>query len=220
MSFFRCIVNVMILSLAVTAADAGSRVEAVGDKCILVDGRPFFPVGIYAASVDDFPKLADAGFNLVHTYGWEGISGHEWGKDIFAKGRASSSEPPADIHETENDQLYKTHRYFVYAQGYHIPIPRGKYRVALHFAIHTLPQALTIKRGGHDDQLSQQWGLDRYRIRALEKIMQTNTLTVRQRELISRDICRRSRILVQGYRKRGDEKQVYYYQKLLSAYQP
>jgi hypothetical protein len=58
MNFCRCIVNVMILSLAVTAADAGSPVEVVGDKCVLVDGEPFFPVGIYSASVDDFPKLA------------------------------------------------------------------------------------------------------------------------------------------------------------------
>ena len=81
MNFCRCIVNVTILSLAVTAADAGSPVEVVGDKCVLVDGKPFFPVGIYSASVDDFPKLADAGFNLVHTYGWEGISGHDWGRE-------------------------------------------------------------------------------------------------------------------------------------------
>ena len=81
MSLCRCIVKVIILSLAVTPADAGSRVEVVGDKCVLVDGRPFFPVGIYSARVDDFPKLADAGFNLVHTYGWEGISGHDWGRE-------------------------------------------------------------------------------------------------------------------------------------------
>jgi len=37
-----------------------------------VDGKPFFPIGIYSAGVADFPLLADSGFNLVHTYAWEG----------------------------------------------------------------------------------------------------------------------------------------------------
>ena len=81
MSCCQCIANVLILSVTAAAAETGSRVEVVGDKCVLVDGRRFFPVGIYSAGVDDFPKLADAGFNLVHTYGWEGISGHDWGKE-------------------------------------------------------------------------------------------------------------------------------------------
>ena len=80
MIYCKCVVYMAFLSLAATAADTGSRVEVVGDKCVLVDGKPFFPVGIYSADVDDFPKLAEAGFNLVHTYGWEGISGHNWGK--------------------------------------------------------------------------------------------------------------------------------------------
>ena len=81
MNYCQCMVNVVILSLSLTAGDTGSRVEVIGDKCVQVNGTPFFPVGIYSAGVDDFPKLADAGFNVVHTYGWEGRSGHDWGKE-------------------------------------------------------------------------------------------------------------------------------------------
>ncbi len=78
--FRQCVIHTAILLSFVTAADAGSRVEVVGDTCVLVDGKRFFPVGIYSAGVDDFPKLAEAGFNLVHTYHWEGVSGHDGGK--------------------------------------------------------------------------------------------------------------------------------------------
>ena len=79
---WRCYTLVVfaVLYPAVAWADPGSCVEVTGSQCVVVDGKRFFPVGIYSAGVDDFPELADAGFNLVHTYGWEGISGNDWGK--------------------------------------------------------------------------------------------------------------------------------------------
>ena len=80
MVLWQCIVYATISAPAVTTADPGSRVKVVGDSCVLVDGKRFFPVGIYSAGVEDFPKLAGAGFNLVQTYGWEGKSDHDWGK--------------------------------------------------------------------------------------------------------------------------------------------
>ena len=67
---WQCIVCVAILGAALAAADMGSRVALDGEQCVLVDGKRFFPVGIHSAGVEDFPKLAEAGFNLVHTYGW------------------------------------------------------------------------------------------------------------------------------------------------------
>ncbi len=72
----------LILLLAAFATASYAAVEVVGDKCVLVDGKPFFPVGIYGARTADFPMLAEAGFNLVHTYAWEGEatwdSGQKW----------------------------------------------------------------------------------------------------------------------------------------------
>lgn len=69
------------LAALATVAHGQSVVEMRGDNCPLVDGKPFFAVGIYSAGVDDFPLLAEAGFNLVHTYGWEGRGAHEWGRE-------------------------------------------------------------------------------------------------------------------------------------------
>jgi len=80
MIFRQCVIHAAILLLFVPVAAAGSRVEVVGDTCVLVDGKRFFPVGIYSAGLDDFPKLAEAGFNLVHAYHWEGTSNHNCGK--------------------------------------------------------------------------------------------------------------------------------------------
>lgn len=53
-----------------------------GGKCIKANGKPFFPIGVYSASTADFPSLAEAGFNVVHSYGWDHKSNAEvraWG---------------------------------------------------------------------------------------------------------------------------------------------
>ena len=43
-----------------------ASVQLTGQKCIRVNDRPFFPIGIYSASTADFPSFAEAGFNVVH----------------------------------------------------------------------------------------------------------------------------------------------------------
>lgn len=78
-------------------------------------------------------------------------------------------------------------------------------RIALHCPVHLIPQALVMKYGGHDDQLSRSiWGMDRFRIRALNKLLQAD-LTVSQRQSVTAMIQKKSRILAQGARKRGRE---------------
>lgn len=76
-------------------------------------------------------------------------------------------------------------------------------RAALRYEIHTLPDALIVKRGGHADQLSKQWGLDRYRIIALEKILKDPKLPDEYRPVVISEIERRSKIVSEGARKRG-----------------
>lgn len=75
-------------------------------------------------------------------------------------------------------------------------------RASLKYQIITLPEPLIIKRGGHADQLSRQWGLDIWRIRALKKILPEIKDTARA-ELVKRDIARRVQIVFNGARKRG-----------------
>ncbi|MCP5367566.1 MAG: hypothetical protein H6907_16640 [Hyphomicrobiales bacterium] len=52
-------------------ADAlGPNLDANGN--LLVDGKPFFPLGIYAVPTNAIPAARDLGFNMVHTYSAEG----------------------------------------------------------------------------------------------------------------------------------------------------
>lgn len=53
---------------------AQSTMKLNGGKCPIVDGKPFFAVGVYSAESEDFPMLAEAGFNVVHTYDWDGTA--------------------------------------------------------------------------------------------------------------------------------------------------
>lgn len=78
-------------------------------------------------------------------------------------------------------------------------------RAALRYEMHTLSEAQIVKRGGHADQLSRQWGLDRWRIRALEKILEDELLSAEDRPLVIDEIRRRAAIVAEGARKRGNE---------------
>ena len=62
---------------------------------------------------------------------------------------------------------------------------------------------LIIKTGGHCDQLSRsRWGLDRFRITALENCFRTGVLTPLQQLWTAREIVAKARILAAGYRNR------------------
>lgn len=89
-------------------------------------------------------------------------------------------------------------------------------RAAVKYQIVTLGDPLIIKRGGHDDQLSRQWGLDIWRIYALEKILKLSP--VKYETLIKNDICRRAAIIVQGAKKRGRKDLLEKFGKILEMY--
>lgn len=76
-------------------------------------------------------------------------------------------------------------------------------RLAWRHDIGLLPEPLVVKRGGHADQLSRQWGLDRHRIRALLKLLQEPELPGPYREAVRRTLAEKCRIYAQGCAKRG-----------------
>jgi glycosyltransferase involved in cell wall biosynthesis len=76
-------------------------------------------------------------------------------------------------------------------------------RVAAEYPVYLLPEPLVIKRGGHSDQLSATPGLDRYRIRALEKLLQSGTLSPEQREWTWGALRDKCRVYGAGCLKRG-----------------
>jgi glycosyltransferase involved in cell wall biosynthesis len=62
-----------------------------------------------------------------------------------------------------------------------------------------------VKYGGHEDQLSRRhWGMDRFRIQALEKILDSGVLGPDDREAALEMLGKKSRILAAGAEKRGD----------------
>ena len=66
-----------------------------------------------------------------------------------------------------------------------------------------IPDALTIKYGGHDDQLSRaHWGLDRFRVKALEKLLSCQLLSNSQRDITISTLIEKLSILATGARKR------------------
>jgi glycosyltransferase involved in cell wall biosynthesis len=91
-------------------------------------------------------------------------------------------------------------------------------RIAQRFPIHLIPVPLIIKRGGHPDQLSRKyWGMDRFRVRALEKSLSLN-LTSEQRALVKQEIVRKCLILVQGFEKRGKSEEAAPYKRMIADF--
>ncbi len=70
--------------------------------------------------------------------------------------------------------------------------------------VHYLDEALLIKFGGHDGQLSRaHWGMDRFRISALEKLLQDQRLSDFKRQETLKEVIFRLEILINGSLKRN-----------------
>ena len=69
---------------------------------------------------------------------------------------------------------------------------------------------LVIKRGGHADQLSHKfWGMDRFRVIALRKLLDSGVLSDEQRLATTSMLHKKCRILVHGAIKRGQSAEPY-----------
>ena len=75
-----------------------------------------------------------------------------------------------------------------------------------------------IKRGGHADQLSRStWGLDRFRVRAIKKLLDAG-IGGQKRRWAAEALAQKSAILAHGARKRMDETQALIYEALLTDF--
>jgi glycosyltransferase involved in cell wall biosynthesis len=91
-------------------------------------------------------------------------------------------------------------------------------RISANEPVGLIPRAGILKYGGHDDQLSRQyWGMDRFRIRALEKLVNQASLKREQREAAYREIITKATILYQGAAKRQGN--AAYWENLIRHYQ-
>lgn len=93
-------------------------------------------------------------------------------------------------------------------------------RITARYPVLFIKQPQIIKYGGHPDQLSRQyWGMDRFRIQALEKSITSNTLTPDNKQQAVQMLLTKCRIVQQGGLKRGNLERVQQYQKIIDRYQ-
>lgn len=83
-----------------------------------------------------------------------------------------------------------------------------------------LDKPLVIKYGGHHDQLSRKyWGMDRFRIYALEKILNNESLERQKRIALLQTLTEKIHIYYQGARKRKKMDEAAHYKKKLKRTQ-
>ena len=88
-------------------------------------------------------------------------------------------------------------------------------RVSRRFPVHLIEAALIVKRGGHPDQLSRGWGLDRYRIASILKLLEGGDLTDGQRRAAVHVLRRKCAVYAGGCRKRGRVSEAERYEDLM-----
>jgi glycosyltransferase involved in cell wall biosynthesis len=91
-------------------------------------------------------------------------------------------------------------------------------RINAHHPIYLIDQPLIVKRGGHDDQLSANPGLDRYRIDSIQKLLESEGLEPGQKMAAMRVLNDKCRIYAEGCRKRGRMDEADYYQNLINRH--
>lgn len=83
------------------------------------------------------------------------------------------------------------------------------------YEVKLIPEKLTVKDGGRDDQLSQSvWGLDRFRIRSLKKMLLSGTLNDTDLKNTVKELQKKCGIIAAGCRKRGKTEEAEYYSAL------
>ncbi len=91
-------------------------------------------------------------------------------------------------------------------------------RIGLYYPIYLIERRMVVKRGGHNDQLSRNPGLDRFRIQSIMNILDNHQLTLQCRQAAVGVLKEKCRIYADGCikRNRADEAEVY--QKIMCAY--
>jgi glycosyltransferase involved in cell wall biosynthesis len=87
-------------------------------------------------------------------------------------------------------------------------------RISRRYPVHLIETPLVIKRGGHADQLSQAPGLDKFRIQALKKAIESGQLEQDSCRAAVRTLQKKCTIFAGGCRKRGKDAEAKYYEEL------
>ena len=92
-------------------------------------------------------------------------------------------------------------------------------RISAEFPILFLNEKLTIKFGGHSNQLSKKfWGMDRFRVRALENIIKKSSLPKKYKNMAKKTLEKKARIYLKGLKKRNKFKEISIYENKIKQY--
>ena len=92
-------------------------------------------------------------------------------------------------------------------------------RIAVKYPFHFIEEPLIIKQGGHSDQLSRKyWGMDRFRVAALEKLLVSNTLEGERLTLARETLVKKCKVLVRGFARRDKAEDQRHYLSLMKKY--
>jgi glycosyltransferase involved in cell wall biosynthesis len=87
-------------------------------------------------------------------------------------------------------------------------------RTSCRFPVYLIETPLVIKYGGHADQLSKRWGADRFRIKALKKILESDLLNSSQYRATVAALRNKCAIYASGCLKRGRINEANHYMRL------
>lgn len=94
-------------------------------------------------------------------------------------------------------------------------------RITCRYPVLLAARRLVVKHGGHDRQLSRQyWGMDRFRVRALDNLLDTAELNADQSARAAAALLDKIAILRNGFRKRGNRRLDEYYRRLALRRRP
>jgi len=91
-------------------------------------------------------------------------------------------------------------------------------RIGAKYPIHLITEPLIIKRNGHDGQQSQKfWGMDRFRVVALKKMMDSGVLSEENHQATEEILKQKCLVLANGCEKRGKHEEAEKYRNFLNS---
>jgi GT2 family glycosyltransferase len=92
-------------------------------------------------------------------------------------------------------------------------------RITVKYPVLYIEEPQINKYGGHEDQLSQKfWGMDRFRIQALQNILTNDDLNEENKKLTKVMLLKKCKIMQQGAKKRGKDDDVNFYQAVIDQF--
>ena len=93
-------------------------------------------------------------------------------------------------------------------------------RLTAQHQVALLNEKLMTRHGGHADQLSlSEWGIDRYRVQSIIKILKTEKLSPEDRSAAIVVLRKKCEIIINGFRKRGKLQEIERYEKIANQHQ-